>query len=299
MKRSLFFLAVAFAAVVSCKNDDGPAAPEVQIATNANLGQLLTDSKGMTLYVFSEDIDGTSHCTAAGSCITIWPIFYSENITVSDGLTTSDFATITRTDGQKQTTYKGYPLYYFAGDTKVGDINGDGNAATAFEWYAAKPGGYTVVYARGQLVGHDGVSYKQVATTSGSTAGVDIVPGTALTFFLADHAGRTVYIWKNDRNGVSNFDAANANSTVFTPFDADPSTLVLPSILSKDDFKETTGTTKHLTYKGWPLYYFGGTATVAGDTHAGETRGVSFPPGQNPATLWPVANAETITAPNP
>jgi predicted lipoprotein with Yx(FWY)xxD motif len=300
MRRLFFCLAVVFAAVVSCKNDDSPAAPAIQIATNATLGQVLTDSKGMTLYVFSDDIDLTSHCAAAGSCIAIWPVFYSDNITVSDGLTASDFATITRGDNQKQTTYKGYPLYYFAGDTKAGDINGDGNVATEFKWYAAKPGGYSIVYANGQLVGHDGLSYKQVATTTNSPTGVDIVAGTAETFFLTDHAGRTLYIWKNDHNGVSNFATASPNSTVYTPFDADLATIVLPSILHKDDFKEITvnQTVKQLTYKGWPLYYFGGTATVAGDAHAGETRGVSFPPGQNPATLWPVVNAGMTTAPN-
>jgi predicted lipoprotein with Yx(FWY)xxD motif len=54
-----------------------------------------------------------------------WPVFYAANISAPQGLNASDFGTITRSDGKQQTTYKGYPLYFFIGDHKPGDINGN------------------------------------------------------------------------------------------------------------------------------------------------------------------------------
>ncbi|WP_311676569.1 hypothetical protein [Pedobacter cryoconitis] len=41
-----------------------------------------------------------------------------------------------RTDNTKQTTYKGWPLYYYSGDSKKGDINGDGILKT---WFVSTP----------------------------------------------------------------------------------------------------------------------------------------------------------------
>lgn len=96
----------------------------VLIKSKEGLGKHLTDSKGMTLYYFKNDSPGKSAC--AGECLGKWPVFYSEKITAPKDVNAKDFGTITREDGKKQTTYKGYPLYYFAGDAKAGDTNGQG-----------------------------------------------------------------------------------------------------------------------------------------------------------------------------
>ena len=53
-----------------------------------------------------------------------------------DGLKAADFGTITRADGQKQTTYKGMPLYYFGGDKAPGDTIGQGAKDV---WYVVNP----------------------------------------------------------------------------------------------------------------------------------------------------------------
>ena len=84
---------------------------------------------------------GDSKCT--GGCLNSWPVFYQEKITVSSGLISSDFGTITRDDGIKQTTYKGWPLYYFSSDVNPGDIKGEGVSKV---WFVAKPD-YTVFIA--------------------------------------------------------------------------------------------------------------------------------------------------------
>jgi predicted lipoprotein with Yx(FWY)xxD motif len=106
----------------------------VKIAKNETLGRYLTDAKGMTLYVFKKDSPGKSSC--AGDCVTRWPLYFREDVGVAGDLKASDFGTITREDGQKQTTYKGLPLYYFAADKAPGDTKGQ---AVKDVWFAATP----------------------------------------------------------------------------------------------------------------------------------------------------------------
>jgi predicted lipoprotein with Yx(FWY)xxD motif len=96
----------------------------VKVAKSDKVGSYLTDTKGMALYFFKKDTAGKSAC--AGDCVTKWPLYYREKVAVSGDLKGADFATITREDGQKQTTYKGMPLYYFAGDKAPAETNGHG-----------------------------------------------------------------------------------------------------------------------------------------------------------------------------
>lgn len=115
----------------------GPARADhhtVKVAKNDKIGAHLTDAKGMTLYVFQKDSAGKSAC--AGPCVAKWPIYFREKVGVTGDLKPSDFGTITREDGKKQTTYKGMPLYYFAGDKGPGDANGQGILDV---WTAATP----------------------------------------------------------------------------------------------------------------------------------------------------------------
>jgi predicted lipoprotein with Yx(FWY)xxD motif len=96
----------------------------VKVAKSDKLGSYLTDAKGMTLYVFKKDSPGKSAC--AGDCVAKWPLYFRESVGITGSLKASDFGTITREDGQKQTTYRGLPLYYFAADKAPGDTNGQG-----------------------------------------------------------------------------------------------------------------------------------------------------------------------------
>jgi predicted lipoprotein with Yx(FWY)xxD motif len=94
----------------------------------------LTDSKGRSLYVFKKDTANQSACS--GDCLAKWPIYYQEKVAASGDLKPSDFGTITRGDGKKQTTYRGMPLYYFAGDQAPGDAKGQGVKDV---WFLAAP----------------------------------------------------------------------------------------------------------------------------------------------------------------
>lgn len=83
---------------------------------------------------FKKESPGKSACE--GDCVAKWPLYFREGVAVKDGLKVEDFATITRADGQKQTTYKGMPLYYFAGDKNPGDTTGQGVKDV---WYVVNP----------------------------------------------------------------------------------------------------------------------------------------------------------------
>ena len=106
----------------------------VKIATKDELGSYLTDAKGMTLYVFKKDSPRKRACS--GDCVALWPLYYQERVGVTDRLKAGDFATITREDGKRQTTYKGRPLYYFAHDKAPLDTNGQGVKDV---WFVAEP----------------------------------------------------------------------------------------------------------------------------------------------------------------
>ena len=97
---------------------------EIKIQKKAELGEYLTDTEGKTLYWFKKDSPGKSAC--AGPCIEKWPVYYREKVVPPKGVPEKDFATITREDGAKQTTFRGYALYYWANDKKPGDTTGQG-----------------------------------------------------------------------------------------------------------------------------------------------------------------------------
>ncbi|MFA4132836.1 MULTISPECIES: hypothetical protein [unclassified Brevibacillus] len=115
-------------------------ADRLQLLENEKAGKYLADSQGRALYYFKKDEAGKSNCS--GDCLANWPAFTQEDFAVPEGFDKKDFDTITREDnGKKQVTYKGFPLYYFAKDEQVGDVNGQGvkevwfviNSETAFE----------------------------------------------------------------------------------------------------------------------------------------------------------------------
>lgn len=113
----------------------------VKIATSDTLGSYLTDKEGMTLYYFKNDAPGMSACK--GGCVDKWPLYYRETVAPPEGVEASDFGTITREDGKKQTTFRGYPLYYWVGDSKPGDTNGNDIKDV---WYVIDPAHFPAMH---------------------------------------------------------------------------------------------------------------------------------------------------------
>ncbi len=115
-----------------------PAAPDTIKKADTSFGAVLTDGQGKTLYYFANDQRASGASSCNGQCAVMWPVFFTDTVRVSSPLNPADFASITRADGTKQTTYMGRPLYYYSGDVKPGDINGsDINKV----WYVANSAG--------------------------------------------------------------------------------------------------------------------------------------------------------------
>jgi predicted lipoprotein with Yx(FWY)xxD motif len=91
-----------------------------QAAPMSTDGGVLTDERGMTLYVFDNDKPGTSNCN--GPCAANWPPLMAGAGESASG----DYSIITRADGSRQWAYKDRPLYLWVKDAKPGDQTGDG-----------------------------------------------------------------------------------------------------------------------------------------------------------------------------
>jgi predicted lipoprotein with Yx(FWY)xxD motif len=279
----LAIVLIAFIQYGCQKSDTAPTATyEVKLSTSATLGSYLVDKDGNTLYFFANDYNGRTSCLTG--CESLWPHFYAGNLTqanIDPGLNIADFDTI-QVNGVPQTRYKSWPLYYYApagyGQNvreSPGQTGGDG----LFDlWYVAKPD-YSIMLENAQLVGNDGIDYTGNYT-----------PGTGNTLYFTDPRGVALYTFTKDSANVNRFTKSDfSNNSVWPIYDATLASV--PSTLDKSLFGTTTVFGHdQLTYKGWPLYYFG----ADNSTH-GNNKGVSVPaPG-----IWHVAVKDASAAPMP
>jgi predicted lipoprotein with Yx(FWY)xxD motif len=109
----------------------------VAVATS-KLGDILVDADGRTLYAFTKDKGDQSACS--GKCATNWPALTGP-ATAGTGAQAALLSTAMQANGSSQVTYGGRPLYYFAGDAKPGDTNGQGVGGV---WFAVTADGELV-----------------------------------------------------------------------------------------------------------------------------------------------------------
>jgi len=95
-------------------------------------GGVLVGSNGMTLYTFDKDTAGSGKSVCNGQCATNWPPLMAAD----DDKASGDYSVVTRDDGKKQWALKGKPLYYWAKDTKPGEMTGEGVMGA---WHVVKP----------------------------------------------------------------------------------------------------------------------------------------------------------------
>jgi len=212
-----------------------PAGATITV-TATSLGNILTDAQGKTLYYFARDTPSSGMSTCYGQCAALWPVFSANTIVVSPPLVSSDFSSITRTDGTTQTTYRGWPLYYFQSDSGTGSVNGEGITGN---WFVIRPDETVMVAQRDTL-------------------------GT----YLTDTMGNTLYFFGKDTNGVSA--CTGACLAKWPAFSV--KTVSAPSILNPSDFGSLARPDgiNQTTYRGRPLYYF------VNDTKPGDANGEGF-----------------------
>jgi len=111
--------------------------------SHTSLGSFIADGRGVSLYLFEADKGTQSVCY--GDCATNWPpLLTSGAVVTSGGASMSLVGTTKRTNGAMQVTYNGHPLYYFVGDSKPGDTNGEGINAFGGGWDVVSTSGMKI-----------------------------------------------------------------------------------------------------------------------------------------------------------
>jgi len=134
----------ALLVLAACGGDGGqapasntPAGAATVKTAESELGPILVDASGRTLYAFTKDKNQSSSC--GDSCIAVWPALTTVKTAVAgDGAKAELIGQTTSTQGQQQATYGQWPLYYYVGDMVAGDINGQGIDE---EWFVLAPDG--------------------------------------------------------------------------------------------------------------------------------------------------------------
>jgi predicted lipoprotein with Yx(FWY)xxD motif len=117
------------------------AAPVVQLA-DTELGRILTDAAGMTLYLFTPDEAGSPTCV--DGCAQAWPPLLVDDVTAlfaAEGIDASALSTVEHPNGGQQLKIGKWPLYTFGGDAAPGDTTGQGSGG---KWFVVGADGKSI-----------------------------------------------------------------------------------------------------------------------------------------------------------
>lgn len=105
-----------------------------QLAEKGDLGTILVDGSGYTVYAF--DREPADQPTCYDACAETWkPVLAESDPAGGIGIDVAAARTVQRRDGAEQATYKGHPLYRYAGDSGDRDANGHGLDLFGGEWH--------------------------------------------------------------------------------------------------------------------------------------------------------------------
>ena len=127
---------LALAGLVCFGSTFGAQARTTAALVKTTSAKILVDGRGMTLYVFAPDMKNKSVCY--GKCAVYWPpVIVPAGTTVPTTMPgiTGKFGATKRTNGKRQLTFDGAPLYTFAGDKKPGDMTGQGSTGSGGYWW--------------------------------------------------------------------------------------------------------------------------------------------------------------------
>ncbi|WP_433262221.1 hypothetical protein ACQPZF_28870 [Actinosynnema sp. CS-041913] len=102
------------------------------------VGWFVADAGGFALYRYDKDTAKPPKSTCDGECLKTWPPVLVGEHTMTSGVDPTLVGSVARSDGKKQVTLAGWPLYRYTGDKKAGDLAGQGKGGT---WFAITPEG--------------------------------------------------------------------------------------------------------------------------------------------------------------
>lgn len=242
----------------------GAAAPgepggKLAVRETPDLGQFVTDGKGFTLYRFDKDSAKPPASRCDGDCAKAWPPVPAGEVSVSVGVDAGALGEVARSDGSKQLTLGGWPVYRYAKDTAPGDAKGQGVGGT---WNALAPDG--------KKAGGKGEKKEQPAPE-----GVSVSDNAKLGKILVDGQGRTLYRFNKDSAWPMKFACTDACLETWKP--AKP--VDKASVKGVAEKLVTTVTrpdgTKQLAIDCWPVYWFTGDGKP-GDVNGQGKQGLWF-----------------------
>ncbi|MEV6548543.1 SCO0930 family lipoprotein [Streptomyces sp. NPDC051597] len=231
------------------------AAGQLAVWDSKELGKVVTDSAGFTLYRFDKDTASPPKSNCDGDCAKLWPAVPAGSAVAPPGTDAGLMGEVTRTDGTKQLTIAGWPMYRYTKDTKPGDATGQGVGGT---WHAAAP---------------DGKKATASADSSGAGEQAPGLPGLSvrddakLGKIIVDARGMTVYRFKKDSAWPMK-SACTGDCLKKWPVVAPVEKKNTEGIIQKGfvTFDRPDGI-KQQSINCWPVY------TYSGDSKPGDTNG--------------------------
>jgi predicted lipoprotein with Yx(FWY)xxD motif len=106
----------------------------LEMDDRGDLGEILVDGAGRTVYAFTMDPMNAPTCYDV--CADTWvPLLTKGDPAGGIGIDVSAARNTPRRDGGNQVTYKGHPLYHYAGDEDDRDAGGQGLDLFGGEWH--------------------------------------------------------------------------------------------------------------------------------------------------------------------
>jgi predicted lipoprotein with Yx(FWY)xxD motif len=156
LKRPLLVRAALCAAALALIAAPAFAASTVVIGSGkVKRGTVVVSKTGLTLYGYTKDTSKKSNCN--GSCASTWVPWIANGavkVKAGSGLSQSLVGTITRSNGRKQVTYGGHPLYHYVGDKKAGQQNGEDKSLSGGYWYVISKQGKFLKPSSGLIGGY-------------------------------------------------------------------------------------------------------------------------------------------------
>jgi len=254
------------ASAESAAGAPGDAAGAVPVGVgSSDLGDILVDTAGFSLYGFTEDVDGVPTCE--GGCAGAWPPILVTGTDLPAGLDPAVFSVVPRPDGTNQLKAGKWPLYLFAGDTAAGQTSGHESGDV---WFLVRPDGTLIGVeepAAPAPVADESADTpaQDTAVDAPATTALAATGSTSIGDVLVSGAGLTLYGFTNDVDGDPTCEGGCAEAwppiLVADPAlvaDLDPEVF---SLVARPDGSAQLKAGK------WPLYLF------AGDTAPGQTTG--------------------------
>ncbi|MFC8277874.1 SCO0930 family lipoprotein [Streptomyces sp. NPDC057271] len=242
---------------------------QLNVWPTKQFGKVLTDGAGFTLYRFDKDTAVPPRSNCDGQCATAWPPVPAGAVSVSTGVDAKLIGQVTRSDGTKQLTVAGWPVYRFAQDTKPKDIKGQGVGGT---WFAVSSDGTKAQGVAGTAApsgppAAGSVSSAPPAPPVQSTVGLAIRHDPKLGPIVVTAQGMTVYRFTKDVRWPMKSNCTGDCLTKWPVVGPVNKTEVRGVTLRNFLVLDRPDGIAQQTIDCWPIY------TFAADTEPGDTKG--------------------------